>query len=68
MCAALLAGYEATRPLPPAPETLLTTLTHLRHIQNLVWDIGLHGALYGRDHRQQIVATELDGLRAFLTG
>ena len=66
--AALLAGYGATRPLPPALETVLTTLTQLRRIQNLVWDIGLQGDVYGRDHWQQIVTTELDRLRAFVTG
>ena len=66
--AALLAGYGATRPLPPDPETVLTTLTQLRRIQNLVWDIGLQGDVYARDHWQQIVATGLDRLRAFLAG
>jgi Ser/Thr protein kinase RdoA (MazF antagonist) len=66
--AALLVGYGATRPLPPDPETVLTTLTQLRRIQNLVWDIGLQGDVYGRDHWQQIVTTGLDRLRAFVTG
>ncbi len=65
--AALLSGYGATRPLPPDPETVLTTLTQLRRIQNLVWDIGLQGDVYGRDHWQQIVTTGLDRLRAFMT-
>ncbi len=65
--AALLSGYGATRPLPPDPETVLTTLTQLRRIQNLVWDIGLQGDVYVRDHWQQIVTTALDQLRAFLT-
>jgi len=66
--AALLAGYGATRPLPPDPETVLTTLTQLRRIQNLVWDIGLQDDVYARDSWQQIVTTGLDRLRAFLTG
>ena len=65
--AALLAGYGATRPLPSDPETVLTTLTQLRRIQNLIWDIGLQGDVYGRD-RQQIITTGLDRLRAFVTG
>ena len=47
--AALLAGYGATRSLPPDPETALTTLTQLRRIQNLVWDIGLQGDVYMRE-------------------
>jgi Ser/Thr protein kinase RdoA (MazF antagonist) len=66
--AALLAGYGATRSLPPDPETAVTTLTQLRRIQNLIWDISLQGDVYGRDHWQQIVATGLDRLRAFVTG
>jgi Ser/Thr protein kinase RdoA (MazF antagonist) len=66
--AALLAGYGATRPLPPNPETVLTTLAQLRRIQNLIWDIGLQDDVYGRDPWQQIVSNSLDKLRAFLTG
>ncbi len=66
--AALLAGYGATRPLPPDPETVLTTLTQLRRIQNLVWDIGLQGDVYRRDDWEQIVTSGLDRLRAFMTG
>lgn len=66
--AALLAGYGATRPLPPDPESVLTTLTQLRRIQNMVWNIGLQGDAYVRDHWQQIVITGLNQLRAFLTG
>jgi len=66
--AALLAGYGATRPLPPDPETALTTLTQLRRIQNLIWDITLQGDVYGRDRWQQIVTSGLDRLRAFVTG
>jgi Ser/Thr protein kinase RdoA (MazF antagonist) len=65
--AALLAGYGAIRFLPPDPETVLTTLTQLRRIQNLIWDITLQGDVYGRDHWQQIVTTGLDRLRAFVT-
>ncbi|MEO5952056.1 MAG: phosphotransferase, partial [Chloroflexia bacterium] len=64
--AALLAGYGASRPLPPDPETVLTTLTQLRRIQNLVWDIGLQDDVYGRDHWQQVVTTSLDRLLAFM--
>ena len=66
--AALLAGYGAIRPLPRDPETVLTTLTQLRRIQNLVWDLRLQGDVYGRDHWQQIVTTALERLRAFLNG
>jgi Ser/Thr protein kinase RdoA (MazF antagonist) len=65
--AALLAGYGASRSLPPDPETVLSTLMQLRRIQNLVWDIGLQGDVYGRDPWQQIVTTGLDRLRAFVT-
>ena len=65
--AALLAGYGATRPLPPDPETVLTTLTQLRRIQNLIWDISLQGDVYRREHWQQIVTSGLDRLRAFVT-
>ncbi len=65
--AALLAGYGATRPLPPDPETVLTTLTQLRRVQNLVWDIGLQDDVYGRDHWEQIVTRGLDHLRTFLS-
>jgi Ser/Thr protein kinase RdoA (MazF antagonist) len=64
--AALLAGYGATRPLPPDPETILATLSQLRRIQNLVWDIGLRDDVYGRDHWQTIVTSGLDQLQAFL--
>ena len=63
--AALLAGYGATRPLPPDPESVLTTLGHLRRIQNLIWDIGLQDDVYMRDRWQQIVAIGMDRLRAF---
>src|SRR5918912_383523 len=66
--AALLAGYGATRSLPPDPETVLTTLTQLRRIQNLIWDIGLQGDVYVRDRWQQIVTTAMDRLRDFMTG
>jgi Ser/Thr protein kinase RdoA (MazF antagonist) len=66
--AALLAGYGATRPLPPDPETVLTTLTQLRRIQNLVWDIGLQDDVYMRDRWQQMVTHSLDRLRAFMIG
>ena len=66
--AALLAGYGANRPLPHAPETVLTTLTQLRRIQNFIWDIGLQDDIYARDRWQQIVTTSLDRLRAFLAG
>jgi Ser/Thr protein kinase RdoA (MazF antagonist) len=62
--AALLAGYGAARPLPPDPEAVLSTLSHLRRIRNLVWDIGLRGDEFGRDRREQLVATLLDRLRA----
>jgi len=65
--AALLADYGGTRPLPPAPETVLSTLAQLRRIQNLVWDIGLEGDVYGRDNWQQVVTTGLGRLKAFLT-
>ena len=64
--AALLAGYGACRPLPPNPETVLTTLTHLRRVQNLIWDIGLREDVYMRDRWQPMVTTALDRLRAFL--
>lgn len=66
--AALLAGYGAARPLPPNPETVLNTLTQLRRIQNLVWDIGLKDDVYRREHWQQTVTNSLDKLRVFLTG
>ncbi|MGI8587377.1 MAG: phosphotransferase enzyme family protein [Chloroflexia bacterium] len=66
--AALLAGYGASRPLPAQPEAVLTTLTQLRRIQNLIWDIGLQDDVYVRDRWQQMVTTGLDRLRAFLTG
>jgi Ser/Thr protein kinase RdoA (MazF antagonist) len=64
--AALLAGYGFARPLPPEPESVLATLSQLRRIQNLVWDIGLKDDVYARDHWQQIVTAGLDRLRAFL--
>ncbi|HMA34763.1 MAG TPA: phosphotransferase [Chloroflexia bacterium] len=66
--AALLAGYGAARPLPPNPEAVLTTLTQLRGIQNLVWDIGLQDDVHWRDRWQQRVTRGLDRLRAFLAG
>jgi Ser/Thr protein kinase RdoA (MazF antagonist) len=66
--AALLASYGATRPLPPDPETVLTTLTQLRRIQNLIWDISLQGDVYRRDRWEQKITTGLDRLRAFLAG
>lgn len=66
--AALLASYGARRPLPPDPESILTTLTQLRRIQNLVWDIGLQDDVYMRDRWQQIVTGGMDRLRAFMTG
>lgn len=66
--AALLAGYGATRPLPPDPEAVLTTLGHLRRIQNLVWNISLRGDVYMRDRWQQVVTTGLDRLRALVSG
>jgi Ser/Thr protein kinase RdoA (MazF antagonist) len=66
--AALLAGYGARRPLPPDPESVLTTLGHLRRIQNLVWNIGLQGDVYMRDRWQQIVTSGLDRLRTFVMG
>jgi Ser/Thr protein kinase RdoA (MazF antagonist) len=66
--AALLAGYGATRPLPSNPETILNTLSQLRRIQNLVWDIGLKDDVYRRGHWQKTVASSLDRLRTFLAG
>jgi Ser/Thr protein kinase RdoA (MazF antagonist) len=68
MRAALLAGYGSLRSLPPDPESVLTTLTQLRRIQNLVWDIGLQADVYGRDNWQHVVTTGLDRLRDFMKG
>ena len=58
----------ATRPVPPDPESVLTTLTQLRRIQNMVWDIGLQGDVYMRDRWQQMVTSGLDRLQAYLSG